>query len=138
MRLIQIQTHNLYLAWKDAEPYLIEALALNQDYKLDDMYKLCKEEKATLWMLYDNSLKKTRGAMVTEIFEHPQGRVLNIFLLGADSLDDVVHPLFPEFLEWLKLNHIVAIECMGRFGLERLLKDLGFHKSYIVMRYNVN
>lgn len=136
-RLIKVEKENISFAWKDALPYLEKSLVLTPEYTLMDVYQLVKDGSLTLWMFYNDEKKKAFGSMVTEIIEHPQKRLLNIFLLSSDDFEGVKF-LFADFIEYLRLLGVDGMECAGRFGLERLLKDLGFKKSYIVMSIDVN
>lgn len=136
-KLIKIQTSNLYLAWKEAAPYLASSLQLTPEYTLEDIYNLLRDGILTLWMFYNEENKRAFGAMVTELVEHPQKIILVIFLMGADNFEDV-EPLFEQLLQYARESGASSIECYGRFGLEKLLDNLGFKKSYIVMHYDVN
>lgn len=136
-KLIKIEKENLNLAWNDAAPYLDGAMFQTPEYSLTDIYRMLKTGSLTLWMFYNDKKKTAYGAMVTEIIEHPQKRILHIFLMSADNFDDV-EPLFEPFLEYAKQIGADSIECGGRLGLEKLLARLGFKKSYIVMDIEVN
>lgn len=136
-KLIKIEKDNLNLAWADAAPYLERALALTPEYLLMDVYQLLKANEITLWMFYNDKKKKSFGAMTTQIVEQPQMRSLHIFLLSSDDFGQVKE-LFPAFLDYARQIGASNIECGGRFGLEKLLEDVGFKKSYIVMNYEVN
>lgn len=136
-KLIKIDKENLNLAWNDAVHYLDDAMFQTPEYTLMDVYRLIKDGALTLWMFYNDKKKKAYGAMVTEIIEHPQKRILSIFLMSADDFKEV-EPLFEPFLEYAKSVSADNIECGGRFGLEKLLANLGFKKSYIVMDIEVN
>ena len=136
-RLIKVDTENLHLAWNDAVCYLENALFQTPEYTLLDIYRLIKERALTLWMFYNDKKKTACGAMATEIIEHPRKRVLSIFLLGADDFKQI-EPLFAQVLLYAKHVKADEVECAGRMGLEKLLSDIGFKKSYIVMNYTVN
>jgi len=136
-RLIKIEAHNLNMAWGEAAHYLNQALCQTPEYALIDIYNLIKDGALTLWMFYNDKKKAAFGAMTTEIIEHPQKRILSIFLMSADDFDDV-EPLFQPLLAYAKTVRADSVECCGRFGLEKLLDRLGFKKSYIVMNIDVN
>jgi len=136
-RLIKIDKDNLNLAWPDAMPYIEKALVLTPEYTVQDVWHLLKIGEITLWMFYNEKKKRAFGAMTTQIVEQPQKRTLHIFLLSADNFEDV-KPLFPEFMEYARQIGAKDIECGGRFGLEKLLENMGFKKSYIVMSIDVN
>lgn len=135
-KLIKIETENVNIAWNDAMPYLEKALKRTPEYGLMDVYRLVKSGYLTLWMFYNEGKKKPFGAMVTEVVEHPLKRILAIFLLSSDGLDEAV-TLFPEFVEYGRRLGADSIECYGRFGLEKLLAKIGFKKTYIALNYDV-
>jgi len=137
MRLILVEPDNINLAWKAAKPYLISSLELTEEYTLDDVYNMLRNGSLRLWMFYNEQDDVANGAMVTEIVEHPQKRLLIVFLLGADDFEHNVLPLFESFMEYVRFKQCHAIECYGRFGLEKILEKIGFKKSYIVMRKDI-
>lgn len=136
-KLIKVEKENLHFAWKDAIPYLEGALFQTPEYTLEDVYRLIKERALTLWMFYNVKKKQAYGAMATEIIEHPHKRVLSIFLLGATDFKEAAL-LFPDFLEYARNIKANSIECAGRPGWEKILGEMGFKKSYIVMNIDVN
>lgn len=136
-KLIEISIHNLDLAWKDAVGYLEKSLKLTPEYTILDVYRMLKNGELTLWMFYNSDTRRSFGAMVTEISCHPQMKVLVIFLMAADDFS-LVEPLFADLRAYGVRMGVNYIECYGRFGLEKLLKNLGFKKSYIAMRVDVN
>ncbi len=137
VKLIKVDKDNLNLAWQDVVPYVTSALHRSPEYNFNDIYNLIKSGALTLWVFYNQIKKCPYGAMVTEIVEHPQKKILNIFLLSAKNLDEV-RPLWDEFLEYVRQMNIKTVECAGRFGLEKVLTDWGFKKSYVVMNIDVN
>ncbi len=136
-KLIKVDKENVDLAWREATPYIEQALCQTPEYTLLDVYHLAKNGAITLWMFYNNEKKKAFGTAATEIIEHPQKRILSVFLMSADNFEEV-EVMFPEFLGYARQMGVSNIECAGRFGIERLYAKLGFKKSYIVMNYDVN
>lgn len=137
MRLIKVERENLALAWKDALPYLQNALKETPECNIDDVYHLLNSGVFTLLMFYNEDDKRCQGAMVTEVIEHPRMTVLVVFLMGADDFT-IVEGIFDQLVEFGRRLKVKEIECFGRFGLEKLLKKLGFSKSYIALRYELN
>lgn len=136
-KLIKIEKENINLAWNHAAPYLEKSLKFTPEYTLLDVFRLIKTGHLTLWMFYNEKKKKAFGAMATEAVEHPQKRILVIFLMSADDFVQV-EPLFQDLVLYARQIGADGIECYGRFGLQKLLANLGFKKSYIAMNYDVN
>ncbi len=136
-KLIQIMPQNVDLAWLDAVPYIEKSLKNTPEYAVLDVYRMLKNGELTLWMFYNTQKRSAFGMMVTELSKHPQMLVLVVFLLAADDFD-AVRPMFGELLEYCRRMGASAIECFGRAGLEKLVAELGFKKSYIAMRLDVN
>lgn len=136
-RLIKIEKENINFAWDEAAPYLLRSLINTPEYTLEDIRVLLTHGIATLWMFYNDEKKKSFGAMVTEIHSHPQKKILLIFLMSADDFENM-SALFVTLVDYAKEAGVDWIECFGRFGLEKLLADLGFKKSYIAMSFEVN
>ena len=134
MRLILVQRDNLFLAWPEALPYIQSALEFNAEYAVNDILTLLTDNALSLWMFYNDEERKAMGAMITEVLRHPRTTMMSIVLLGADDFEKVVSPLFDEFIEYASSIGINTIESLSRFGMERLLKDKGFKKTYVILR----
>lgn len=135
-QLIKVSHENLFHTWVRVEPYVEKVLNIYPDYSLSDIYMLVKSGVFTLWMFYNEDDNKPFGAMVTELINHPQRRLMSIFLMSCDDFKRIV-PLWPVLYKDARNSGAVAIECAGRFGLEKILPQLGFKKDYIVMSTEV-
>lgn len=136
MRLIPVEQGNVYLAWKDAAPYLQKALETQDEYTLDEVYEELLNGSTSLWMFYNDKVNAPFGAMITYTYERPLKKCLVIFLMSADNFEDV-SALFDDLTAYAKEIRANSIECYGRMGLEKLLKNLGFKKIYIAMGVDV-
>lgn len=134
MRLILVRPENIFIAWSEALPYVQSAMVNTPEYSVNDILSYLKGGSLSLWMFYNDTEKKAKGAMITEIIAHSRQKIMCVFLLGADDFENVVVPLFDEFIDYCKDQNIDAIECLGRFGLEHLLAPKGFRKSHVVLR----
>lgn len=135
-RLILVEHGNIHLAWKDAKPYLERAIKTQDEYSLENVYTELTTGSLTLWMFYNDEVGKPFGAMTTCMYSFPQKNTLLIHMMAADNFDDMA-PLFADLVAYAKKIGAKSIECLGRFGLEKLLNDLGFKKISITMGYDV-
>lgn len=134
MRLIKIRPENVVLAWADARPFLEKALEHANDYSMEYIYNALIDDKIVLWMYYDDDTGKAQGAMLTEVQVCPRNTLMIVFLLGANDFDKNVVPVFDDFIKHAKDSEVDAIEVYCRLGFEPKLKKLGFDKTYILMR----
>lgn len=65
-----------------------------------------------------------RGCLVTEIFEFPQRRVLNVFL-GAGDMDQLVD-MHDSVVAFARQNGCAAVRVTGRAGWARVWRKAGF------------
>ena len=78
--------------------------------------------RAVLWPMQ-------RSAAVTQIHEHPNGRVLRLWLAGGD-LDELRHFL-PAADNYGRMMGCMAVEIEGRPGWERVLE--GYKKRRVIL-----
>lgn len=78
--------------------------------------------RAVLWPM-------EKSAVVTQIHEHPSGRVLRIWLAGGD-LSELLHFL-PAADEYARERGCMQVEIEGRPGWERVLH--GYRKQRVIL-----
>lgn len=130
-----VKRDDLFNIWNQVVPYLEKALQFSDEkFKIDDILRGCMKQDMMLWVVYNDD--KLSGCFVTELFDYPQDRRLNILLLSGDGFDDIVEHL-EKFKEWASANGANAIEMYGRPGWKKVLEPHGFERTHTVMRLNI-
>lgn len=135
MKLIPVHPDNLNLALKDkdVEQYLVKGVEyLNGKYILEDLIASINKQDMVLWVVYNEDREKCVGCVITETYQFPRLRSLNIFLYAGMDLE-LCLPLLEELKIYAKGVGCTKIEFYGRNGWERKLKQYGFDNSHIVM-----
>ena len=93
-------------------------------HNLTDVRNMVEGGTAQLW-------PAERGAMVTEIVNFPQRRVMNVFLAGGE-LDQIL-AMEADAIGWSKHWGANGVMLNGRKGWERVLAARGWRHLYTVM-----
>jgi hypothetical protein len=106
--------------WPHAEPYVARALAEGRgEMEPCDVRRFLELRAMQLWLLWDGA---ARGALVTEIANHPRKRSCILRLFAADrGLRAAWRALIPLAEEWAREQGCDAVEVFGRPGWARLL-----------------
>jgi hypothetical protein len=137
MKLIPIQPDNMKLAWKDVAHHIEKGLEYTHGkYVLDDIKELILSKELTLWVIYNDTIQKAVGCLLTQLLQYPQMRCLSVFLMSADDFDEAV-TLLDDLKENAKMAECKSIELYGRVGWEKLLKPFDFEKIHTVMRLSL-
>lgn len=136
MSIAPIDSYYLDYIWYKLEPYIEKALAHSDNkFNLDSIGRECREGNYLAWMVYNS--QEITGCLITELLQYPCSRRLSVLLLAADDFSDVVCDI-DRFRTWAKQNGADAIECYGRPGWEKLLKDHDFQKIHTLLRMKVD
>lgn len=106
--------------WERCREYL--APAVDPTWTLEAVELELRERRAVFWPM-------ERSAVVTQVMQYPNGRVLRIWLAGGD-LDELRHFL-PAADNYARSEGCVAVEIEGRLGWERVLP--GYVKRRVVL-----
>jgi|TARA_R110002012_G_scaffold98132_4_gene235591 hypothetical protein len=117
--IIKVPEKDLYIIWNEVEPLIKKAL--DDCYTTDDILKGLINNSFQLFISWNN---KVESAVVTEVAQYPQKKILRYFLAGAEgnNLNNWLEPIQQEIEKFAKLNQCQAIEVAGRKGWARKLK----------------
>ena len=104
-------------AWLEAALYYS-----NGTHTIDDVLETVQRGDAQFWHYPD-------AAVVTEIIDYPQKRVLRYWLAGGNL--KTLLKVEPSIRHWSQLWGCVGIEIIGRKGWHRVLK--GFKQTGIIL-----
>jgi hypothetical protein len=109
----------LQIHWERCKPFVQQALDhAGNLYELDDVWQLITASEAQFWPGYD-------CAVVTEIKDYPNKRVLNVWL-GGGKLEEI-KSMEPHIRKFAKNTGCNLILIQGRPGWKKIfgMKQLG-------------
>ena len=115
--IIQVPKEDLHIIWNEIEPLIKKAL--DDCYTADDILKGLVFEKFQLFISWEN---KVESAVVTEVAQYPQKKILRYFLAGVNNINNWLEPIQEKIEKFAKLNNCNSIEVAGRKGWARKLK----------------
>lgn len=115
--IIQVPKEDLHIIWNEIEPLIKKAL--DDCYTADDILKGLVFEKFQLFISWEN---KVESAVVTEVAQYPQKKILRYFLAGGNNINNWLEPIQEKIEKFAKLNNCNSIEVAGRKGWARKLK----------------
>ena len=115
--IIQVPKEDLHIIWNEIEPLIKKAL--DDCYTTDDILKGLVFEKFQLFISWEN---KVESAVVTEVAQYPQKKILRYFLAGGNNINNWLEPIQEKIEKFAKLNNCNSIEVAGRKGWPRKLK----------------
>ena len=117
--IIKVPEKDLHIIWNEVEPLIKKAL--DDCYTADDILKGLINNSFQLFISWNN---KVECAVVTEVAQYPQKKILRYFLAGAEgnNLNNWLEPIQQEIEKFAKFNNCQAVEVAGRKGWARKLK----------------
>lgn len=114
--------------WERVKPFLIPAIERDGTHTLSDVEAKIFAHKAIL-------LAGEKSALVAEVDEYPQTKVLRIWLGGGDLNE--LKSWLNELLELGRSLGCSRLKIEGRDGWVRALKSLGLDRSWSVIEKDI-
>ena len=86
--IVKVPKDDIDFVWKDCKPFLEKAL--DDTYNIDDIYKGIKKDFFQLWISWQGGVE---CAIVTEMAQYPQKKILRYFLSLSKCLDYLMNHL---------------------------------------------
>lgn len=121
-----------YLAtcWDEIKEYLEGAAKYTYGrYTVDDIKDCITDYNYHLWVAFEGT--EFYGAVVTEIVDYPQCRMLAMQFTGGKELKKWKDPMLALLRRWARDNGCVKIESPGRPGWARVFKNDGYEAKFI-------
>ncbi len=123
----RVPSEDVKFIWSQIKPLLEKAL--DETYTIDDIYKGLIEDRMQLFISWND--EKVESAVVTEIAQYPQSKVLRYFLAGGVNLENWLERIQKVIEKFAKKENCTHLEVAGRKGWVRKLK--GFRvKAYLL------
>ena len=114
--ILHIPKKDLDFVWKDCVPFLEKAI--DDTYSIDDIYKNIEKDLFQLWISWNGEVE---CAVVTEMAQYPQKKILRYFLAGGKNLDRWLTKIQTRIEEFAKRNGCQTVEVAGRKGWSKKL-----------------
>ncbi len=123
----RVPSEDIEFIWSQIKPLLEKAL--DETYTIDDIYKGLIDDRMQLFISWND--ERVESAVVTEIAQYPQSKVLRYFLAGGVNLENWLERIQKVIEKFAKKENCTHLEVAGRKGWVRKLK--GFRvKAYLL------
>ena len=123
----RVPSEDLEFIWSQVAP-LIEK-ALDETYSIKDILYGLANDRMQLFISWNDN--KIESAVVTEIAQYPQAKILRYFLAGGINLDNWLERIQEKIEKFAKQNKCTHLEVAGRKGWVRKLK--GYQMKAIIL-----
>ncbi len=123
----RVPSEDVEFIWSQVKPLLEKAL--DETYTIGDIYKGLLDDRMQLFISWNDD--RVESAVVTEIAQYPQSKVLRYFLAGGTNLDNWLERIQKIIEKFAKQENCTHLEVAGRKGWVKKLK--GFRvKAYLL------
>ena len=123
----RVPSEDVGFIWSQIKPLLEKAL--DETYTIGDIYKGLLDDRMQLFISWND--ERVESAVVTEIAQYPQSKVLRYFLAGGTNLDNWLERIQKIIEKFAKQENCTHLEVAGRKGWVKKLK--GFRvKAYLL------
>ena len=123
----RVPSEDVEFIWSQVAPLLEKAL--DETYSIKDiLYGLANDRMQLFISWHDN---KVESAVVTEIAQYPQSKVLRYFLAGGKNLENWLERIQEVIEKFAKKQNCTHLEVAGRKGWVRKLKGFSV-KAYLL------
>ena len=120
--------------WPEAESFVRRALDHSRgEIGVDDVKERLLDGRMLLWGVWHQERKQFLGLLVTEVIEYPRVKLLRVVTVAGVRLDEWGGLVLETFEKFCRKYDLDGVEAVGRKGLARVLKKLGFEERYTVV-----
>jgi hypothetical protein len=132
--VVIVHPEDLDKYWMDATRLIAPSMEYcHGKFALADVYNRLKAQTAFLWLTYQGPALISVG--VTWIDVYPRSRTLTLGFAGGGM--EGLLAMLPDVKNYAEQLHCDAIECQGRSGWSKVLKQYGFDKVSMTIRMNL-
>lgn len=123
----RVPSEDVEFIWSQVAPLLEKAL--DETYTIKDILYGLANDRMQLFISWNDN--KVESAVVTEIAQYPQSKVLRYFLAGGTNLDNWLERIQEVIEKFAKKENCTHLEVAGRKGWVRKLKGFSV-KAYLL------
>ena len=123
----RVPSEDLEFIWSQVAPLLEKAL--DETYSIKDILYGLANDRMQLFISWNDN--KIESAVVTEIAQYPQAKILRYFLAGGRNLENWLERIQEKIEKFAKQNKCTHLEVAGRKGWVRKLNGFSV-KAYLL------
>ena len=123
----RVPSEDLEFIWSQVAPLLEKAL--DETYSIKDILYGLANDRMQLFISWNDN--RVESAVVTEIAQYPQAKILRYFLAGGRNLENWLERIQEKIEKFAKQNKCTHLEVAGRKGWVRKLKGFSV-KAYLL------
>ena len=123
----RVPSEDVEFIWSQVAPLLEKAL--DETYSIKDILYGLANDRMQLFISWNNN--RVESAVVTEIAQYPQSKVLRYFLAGGTNLENWLERIQKVIEKFAKKENCTHLEVAGRKGWARKLKGFSV-KAYLL------
>ena len=123
----RVPSEDVEFIWSQVAPLLEKAL--DETYSIQDILYGLVNDRMQLFISWNNN--RVESAVVTEIAQYPQSKVLRYFLAGGVNLENWLERIQKVIEKFAKKENCTHLEVAGRKGWVRKLKGFSV-KAYLL------
>lgn len=119
--------------WPAASALLAPVLdAARGEFTLDDLEELARDGRAVLGVAFEGDAPVM--AMAFQFRHYPRCMAVNVMALGGRDMHAIASTFWPQFVAWAQESGASHIEACTSPAMARMLRPLGFSKTYELVR----
>ena len=134
LRPLRVAPELVDLVWRDTEPLLAKAVALNGCLDTDDVREFIRAGAMDLLVVEDAETREIVAALTTEIQQYPKKKALRIVLAGGERLSEWMDSMHALIEDGARRAGCEVLEIIGRGGWVRALKKLGYGEVFTTIQ----
>ena len=126
-----VPTEHLATCWPHVEEYLEGAAKRTYGrFIASNIYDRIEEDGYQLWVAFDET-NKIKGAVVTNICNYPQRKILSMTYCGGVDLKEWKDPMLNLLKRYAKDVGCDGIEAVARKGWAKIFKEDGYKERWV-------
>ena len=116
--------------WEKIEAFIAKAAEYTYGrYTVSNIYDLVMDGEYQLWIAYDG--KDFKGAVVTNIINYPQRKLLGMQFCGGEELSTWKDPMLDLLKRFARDSGCEGIESTGRPGWAKVFQNDGYKATWV-------
>jgi hypothetical protein len=126
-----VPTEHLAVCWPSVEAFLDGAAKRTYGrYTVSNIYDRIEEDGYQLWVAFDEH-SKIKGAVVTNILDYPQRKVLSMTYCGGENLSEWKDPMLDILRRYAADMGCDCIEAVARKGWAKVFRADGYKERWV-------
>ena len=125
-----VPTQYIDTCWEKIEAFIAKAAEYTYGrYTVSNIHDLVMDGEYQLWIAYDG--KDFKGAVVTNIINYPQRKLLGMQFCGGEELSTWKDPMLDLLKRFARDSGCEGIESTGRPGWAKVFQNDGYKATWV-------